>query len=286
MWTPEVWDLIRAHYPDNYRDIRRFGEDPPGFRDHLRSQGVESCVLLAEDSNRTGLVPNDYILEFARACPEFFIPFMALNPNKTESVGKDPGRFADSVRFCCEQMEWLAEKGFRGIKDYGSYNYIPFGSGAMLPFYRTAVGLGLPVLFHTGVSMFDSERSRALGNPAGLGVLAEAVPELTIVVGHCGSGAYFPVAYELAKRYPNVYIEFSGVPPARVEHHFFEQGLDLNLIPEKLVFGSDYPALPNGSHGIGKNIRTYRELSRNGKLSRESCRGLLGENACRLLDIP
>jgi predicted TIM-barrel fold metal-dependent hydrolase len=285
MWTPDVWDLIRTHYPDNYRDIKRFGEDPIGFRDHLRSQGVDLCVLLAEDSNRTGLVPNDYILEFAGACPDFFIPFMALNPNKTECFEKEPGRFRDNVRFCRDQMEWLAGRGFRGVKDYGSYNYIPFGSGDMLPFYETAARLGLPVLFHTGESMFDSSRSRAFSNPAGLGTLAEAVPDLSIVVGHCGSGAYFAVAYELAKRFPNVYIEFSGVPPSRVRTRFFDRRLDLNEIPHKLIFGSDYPALPNGPDGIRKNVEAYRALSECDTLSPESCRGLLGENARRLLGI-
>lgn len=285
MWTPGVWNLIRDHYPDNYRDLLRYGEDPILFRDYLRSQGVDRCVLLAEDSNRTGLVPNDYILEFAGTCPGFYIPFMALNPNKTGSFESNHKRFRDRVRFCCDQMAWLAGQGFRGIKDYGSYNYIPFGSEAMLPLYETAVRLNLPVLFHTGESMFDSRRSRRFADPSGLGTLAGKLPELTIVIGHCGSGAYFPIAFRLAERFPNVFLEFSGVPPSRVRSRFFDRELDLNLIPGKLIFGSDYPALPNGTDGIGKNIGAYRALVEKGTLTSESCRGLLGENARRLLSI-
>jgi predicted TIM-barrel fold metal-dependent hydrolase len=155
----------------------------------------------------------------------------------------------------------------------------------MLPLYETAVRLELPVLFHTGESMFDSEHSRMFANPAGLGTLAERLPELNIIIGHCGSGTYFPVAYRLAERFPNVFLEFSGVPPSRVRSRFFDRELDLNLIPDKLIFGSDYPALPNGPDGIGKNIGAYHTLVEEGTLTSESCHGLLGENARSLLSI-
>jgi hypothetical protein len=283
MWTPRVWQLVREHYPDKYEDILRFGQDPLLFRQYLESQGVGQCVLLAEDSNQTGLVPNDYILEHSRACPDFFVPFLALNPNKTESFETSPARFTENISFCTRHLEWLAGQGFRGVKDYGSYNHIPYGAEAMFPFYEKAGELGLPVLFHTGESMFDSERSRPFGDPKGLAVLAEKFPHLTIVIGHCGSGKYLPAAYRLARDYGNVFLEFSGIPPHLLERLFFDRGLDLNLIPEKLIFGSDYPALPNGPDGIRKNIETYRGLAAKGVLSERSIEGLLWANARRLL---
>jgi len=285
MWTPEVWELVREHYPDKYEQIQCYEEDPLLFKGYLESQGIDRCVLLAEDSNQTGLVPNDYILEYSSVCPEFFIPFLALNPNKTGSFEKDRERFKRSVSFCCEQLEWLVDRGFRGIKDYGSYNHIPYGSELMYPFYEKAAELKLPVLFHTGESRFDSDKSRMFSNPEGLGVLAEHFPDLVIVIGHCGSGKYFEVAFNLSRDYPNVFLEFSGVPPGFAQSHFIDRGLDLNLIPDKLVFGSDYPALPNGLDGIRKNIERYRQLAERGVLSRDSLRGLLGANAARILAV-
>jgi len=285
MWTPGVWELIREHYPDKYEDIEQYEEDPALFKKYLESQGIDKCVLLAEDSNQTGLVPNDYILEYSSECPEFYIPFLALNPNKTGSYGKNQQRFVRSVSFCCEQLEWLADRGFRGVKDYGSYNLFPYGSELMYPFYEKAAELKLPVLFHTGESRFDSRKSKKFSNPEGLGALAKSIPDLVIIIGHCGSGKYFESAFGLTREFQNVYLEFSGVPPDFIRSHFIDRGLDLNLIPDKLVFGSDYPALPNGPDGIRKNVEKYQKLSENGVLTEQSLRGLLGSNAGRILDL-
>lgn len=283
MWTPKVWDLLRKHYPEICDDIHRYETDPGQFQKDLESIGIDRVVLLAEDSNETGIVPNDYILEYSREDPDFFIPFLALNPNKTGSFRNHPSRFEETVLLCCDQLEWLAEQGFRGIKDYGSYNHIPFSAEPMLPFYRKAAELNLPVLFHTGVSMFDSETSKRFASPEGLGNLASTLPDLTIIIGHGGGRDHFETAYALARKHPNIYLEFSGIPPHRVQNHFFDRGLDLNRIPEKLIFGSDYPALPNGLEGIGKNIETYRSLGGAGVLTVESLEGLLGSNADRIL---
>ncbi|OGL46626.1 MAG: hypothetical protein A2161_10480 [Candidatus Schekmanbacteria bacterium RBG_13_48_7] len=281
MWTPEVWELVRKHYPDKYNDIQRYGQDPNLFRTYLESQGIQKCVLLAEDSNQTGLVPNDYILEYCEQEPDFYIPFLAMNPNKTGSLLNRPEQFRKNVAFCCELLQWLAEKGFRGIKDYGSYNHIPFGTEHMYPFYEKAAELNLPVLFHTGESIFDSEKSKMFASPEGLENLAIKIPGLSIIIGHCGSGKYFPVAYRLAKKYPNIYLEFSGVPPHLIKKHFFDKELDLNMIPDKLIFGSDYPALPNGLDGIKKNIETCKNLADQNILTRKSLDGLLGLNAMK-----
>jgi len=283
MWTPRVWQLLQRHYPGIDEEIVRYEGDPGLFMKDLRSLGIDKCVLLAEDSNETGIVPNDYILEYSREHPDFFVPFLALNPNRINSFRGNPAHFSDNVLFCRDRLEGIAETGFRGIKDYGSYNHVPFGTDAMLPFYERASEQGLPVLFHTGVSMFDSERSRVFADPGGLGALAAAIPDLRIIIGHCGGGAFFGRAYELALSHPNIYLEFSGVPPHLLEEHFFEKGLDLNLIPGKIIFGSDYPALPNGLSGIGKNIETYEKMGESGLLTEETVRGLLGLNAMGIL---
>ena len=141
----------------------------------------------------------------------------------------------------------------------------------------------MPVLFHTGESLFDSERSKPFANPQGLEILAKEFPSLKIIIGHCGGGKYFDVAYRLGTTYPNIYLEFSGVPPHLVKKYFFDRGLDLNHIPHKLIFGSDYPALPNGLDGIRKNIETYQHLASEGMLTREALDGLLGVNAEKVL---
>lgn len=283
MWTPGTWDLLRAHYPDKYRDIQRYGRDPRLFRQYLESQGIDQCVLLAEDSNETGIVPNDYILAYSREEPEFFIPFLALNPNKMDSFARSTELFKEHVALTCEQINWWVKKGFRGIKDYGSYNHLPFGHELLFPVYETILELSIPVLFHTGESIFDSEVSKQFANPEGLGILAKRFPELVIVIGHAGGGKYFHVSYGLTDQHPNVYLELSGVPPHLVKKYFFDKNLDLNRIGSRLIFGSDYPALPKGLDGIRKNIDTYRNLADEGLLTRETVEGLLGANALRIL---
>jgi len=285
MWTPRTWSLIREKYPEMYRDMKSYMTEPDAFVSFLKGQSLSGAVILAEDTVATGLVPNDYVFEFCRDHPSFLFPFMTFNPNRTGAFEKDREKFKRNVLLIAERVMFWQAKGFRGIKDLSSYNRVPFDTELMFPVWEAACRLKLPVLFHTGESEFDSPDSRGFGDPSGLAVVAENFPELTIIIAHCGSKKYFRTAYELAKRYPNVQLELSGIPPRSLGRHFCSQGMSLDDLSEKILFGTDYPAFPGGSDGIRKNVEAMRKIAESGIIKEDTAQKILYENAARILKI-
>ena len=57
----------------------------------------------------------------------------------------------------------------------------------------------------------------------------------------------------LVKRHPNVYIDVAGLPPKRLLQYL----PDLERIAPKVLFGSDWPAVPTA---LAANISQLREL--------------------------
>jgi predicted TIM-barrel fold metal-dependent hydrolase len=286
MWTPRVWEILHARFPETSTDMKSTMQDPARFVSYLRGQGLSGAVILAEDTVTTGLVPNEYVWEFCRRYPSFLFPFMTFNPNRMGAFQRgDEGELKENVAFSIEQMELWHRKGFRGIKEYPSYNCMPFDTELMFPFWEKAERLGLPVLFHTGVSQFDREESKAFGDPSGLSRVAESFPGLAVIIAHCGSKPYFRSAYALAKKYPNVCLELSGIPPHRLDTHFCSRGMDLDALSEKILFGTDYPAFPGGVDGIRRNIEAMRGNARSGVLQARTVERILGENARRILKL-
>jgi uncharacterized protein len=58
----------------------------------------------------------------------------------------------------------------------------------------------------------------------------------------------------LARRFANVYLEVSSVPPPRLLAYF----PDLDRLAPKLLFGSDWPG--PGVKDIGENLRAFEAL--------------------------
>jgi predicted TIM-barrel fold metal-dependent hydrolase len=68
-------------------------------------------------------------------------------------------------------------------------------------------------------------------------------------------------------------MEVSGLPPQNLLTYFPE----LERIAHKVVYGSDWPAVPT----IKENIKALRGLN----INEEAVRMILGENAAKLLKI-
>jgi predicted TIM-barrel fold metal-dependent hydrolase len=112
----------------------------------------------------------------------------------------------------------------------------------------------VPVIVHTGTSVFPGARNR-FGQPMLVEDVAVDFPDLTIVLAHGGRPLWMNEAMFLARRFPNVYLELSGVPPGRLLAWFPE----LARLGEKLLFGSDWPG--PGVKDIRANLDAYRALA-------------------------
>jgi predicted TIM-barrel fold metal-dependent hydrolase len=142
----------------------------------------------------------------------------------------------------------------------------------LYPLYAVAQELKIPVMVHTGSSVFKGARLK-YGDPLALDDVAVDFPELTIVMAHSGRGFWYDRAFFLARLHEHVYMEVAGLPPQRLLEYFPE--LERNA--DKIIFGSDWPGMPY----IGRNIELIRSLP----LKASTKNKILGENAARILKL-
>ena len=225
----------------------------------LNEQGVDYGVLLAEDSPITGnFCPNEQVAEYCKGADNL-IPFASVNPYLCASPAKE-------LEHC------ICNQGFKGVKLYPTYNYFYPNDPRLYPFYEKARELNIPLMIHTGSSVFPAARLK-YGDPLYIDDLAVDFPELTLIQVHAGRGFWYDRAFFLAQLHRNVYMEIAGLPPSRLLKYFpeFERNQD------KILFGSDWPGVP----GIAENIQAIKELP----VSEECKRKVLGENALRILGL-
>ncbi len=225
-----------------------FQTDPESFLGYLDRAGVERAVLINYVSPEVvGYTEkaNDFVSEYVRHDPERLIAVGGLRPTHP-----DPG---------AEVERLVTRLGLRGIKLHPPHQgfapnaYVDGRLPGLRSLYATMERLGVPLILHTGTSVFPGARSR-FGQP----ILAEDIaidfPNLTIVLAHGGRPLWMNEAVFLARRFPRVYLEVSSVPPAKLLDYFPE----LPRLASRVLFGSDWPG--PGVRDIGENLRAFRAL--------------------------
>jgi len=97
-------------------------------------------------------------------------------------------------------------------------------------------------------------------------------PGLTIVLAHGGRPLWMDEAFFVLRRHPNVYLELSGIPPARLLEYFPR----LTVIAPKTIWGTDWPS--PGVHDLRKNLDAFRALPLDAGVQR----AILSDNSLRL----
>jgi predicted TIM-barrel fold metal-dependent hydrolase len=234
---------------------------PEPLAEILAEEGVNYAVVLAEMSPvTTGMSTNEDVAEFCQGM-KAFIPFANINPHLV-------ARPAEELKRCVNDL------GMKGLKLYPTYQNFYSNDSALYPVYSVAEELGLPVMVHTGSSIFRGARLK-YGDPLHLDDVAVDFPQLRILLVHGGRGFWYDKAFFLTRMHENVYLEISGLPPQRLLEYFPR----LEEIGDKVVFGSDWPALPS----IGHNVQAIRDLE---ELTPATRANLVGLTAARLLGLP
>jgi hypothetical protein len=258
-WNPWIMEFFARNNP---RYTRRFSESvtPESLMDYLRSQGVDRAVVLSEYAPlSTGVVPNEFTAEFCRGREEL-IPFGSV-------------RLHDEVSPSDQAEHAVRSLGVRGFKMLPTYAHFYPNDRSLFPFYETVQSLGVPLQFHTGTSVFKGSLVK-YGDPLLLDDVAEAFGELQIVLDHGGRPFWYDRADWMITRHRNVHIGLTGVPAKRYLEHF----PNLVRYPERYIFGSDWPGVPD--------IRPFVEKVLDLPLSDDIKAMLLWENAVRLLQLP
>jgi hypothetical protein len=170
----------------------------------------------------------------------------------------------------------LLDLGIRMIKLHPPHqlfspNAYLAGNSALAGIYRAAEESNVPVMFHTGTSIFPSARNR-FADPMPIDDVAVDFPELAIILAHSGRPLYGEAAFFLARRHANVHLELSGIPPRKI----LESLPRLAEVADKTLWGTDWPS--PGVRSPSDNVAAFRSLP----LSDEAKEKILYRNANRL----
>ncbi len=229
-------------------EVARFVKDPAALVAYLDRSGIDRAILVnyvaAEVIGYTEAT-NTFAAEYARHAPERLLATGGIRPDH-------PDPEAEVRRF-------VGELGLRALKLHPAHQLFPpngYVDGAwprLRALYAACERERLPVIFHTGTSVFPRARNR-FADPLLVEDIAVDFPELTIVLAHGGRPFWTERAVFLARRFPNVWLEISGVPPASLLDYF----PTLARIAPKTLFGTDWPG--PGVKDIGANLAAFRAL--------------------------
>lgn len=232
---------------------------PSMLTDYLDREGIERAVLLAEYSPKaTGVISSEFISEFCRGTDRL-IPFASIDLDSPVDAGTQVER---SVR----------ELGCRGLKLLPSYAHFYPDDARILPAYEAARDLGVPVMFHTGSSLFPGTRIK-FANPLLLDDVAENFPTLTLILCHGGRPFWYRESEWMLRRHKNVHIDISGLPPKQLPEIFPK----LEQFADRFVYGSDWPNIPS----LSRQVDMIRQLP----YTKETLQMLLWDNGARFLGL-
>jgi predicted TIM-barrel fold metal-dependent hydrolase len=230
-----------------YDDVLEYCRNPKALLNYLDSIGVERAVLInyvaPEVMGFTAEV-NQWVADYCKEDPNRLIPCGSIHPRHTKNVEVD--------------MEQLVRIGIRLIKIHPPHqllfpNDYLNGVRELETIYSMAQNAGIPVMVHTGTSIFPNARNK-YGDPIYLDDVAVDFPKLKILMAHGGRPLWMNTAFFLLRRHKNIYLDISGIPPKSLLEYFPR----LEEIADRTLFGTDFPS--PGVPDIKKNLDQVRAL--------------------------
>ncbi|MEO5937048.1 MAG: amidohydrolase family protein [Terriglobales bacterium] len=231
----------------NFAEIQEYCRSPKAFLKHLDAVGIERAVLINYVAPEVmGFTPevNRWVADYVKEDPKRLIPCGSVHPRHTKDVERD--------------MEEIVRMGIRMIKIHPPHqllypNDYLNGVKELEVIYRMAEQHGVPIMFHTGTSIFPGARNK-YGDPMYIDDVAVDFPTLKILLAHGGRPLWMESAFFLLRRHANVYLDISGIPPLSLLKYFPR----LEEIAHKTLFGTDWPG--PGVPEIAKNLADFKGL--------------------------
>ncbi len=207
-----------------------------GVDSRLDQQGKEL------NRDKTVCAMTSDVLEVAANYPGLFIPFMSINPRRSNAL---------------DLIDEYVEKGCRGAKFLQNYWGIDLNDERFIPYYEKLKSHNLPLIIHTG-SEYSIDANKRYEGPNMLRLPLET--GVTVIAAHMGLGhirhklcfwrnlsknpKYFDKDYfillKMLQQHNNLYADVSAILVplrARALRHLSQQ----TQIHHKLLFGTDYP---------------------------------------------
>jgi len=245
-FKPEALALMKKSRKD-FAQIEEYCRSPKAFLGYMDRIGIDRAVLINYVAPEViGFTPavNEFIANYVKADPKRLLPCGSIHPRHTRNVLADMGQ--------------IIRLGIRLIKIHPPHqllypnDYI-HGVKELEIIYRAAEANGIPIMVHTGTSIFPGARNK-YGDPMFVDDVAVDFPRLKILLAHGGRPLWMDTAFFLVRRHPNVYLDISGIPTKSLLTYFPR----LEEIAHKTLFGTDWPG--PGVPDLAKNLLEFRAL--------------------------
>ncbi len=265
MLNPDTRRVWSADLGNAAEKILEMVADPAKFLNYLDRVNVDRAVLInyvaPEVMGFTAEV-NEWVVRYARHAPDRLIPCGSVDPRECKD--------------CAAEVDRLVDSGIRILKVHPSHqlfypNAYRDGLPSLAKIYERAQGLGIPVMFHTGTSIFPNARNK-FAQPIFIDDVLVDFPTLKIILAHGGRPLWVDEAFFLLRRSKNVFLDISSIPPQSLLNYFPR----IAEIADQTMFGSDWPG--PGVRDIGANIEKFKALP----LADDAKRKILRETALRM----
>ncbi len=266
---PAVMAAMRLGKEDHWEWLLALMDDPAMLLEIMDTSGIARVGLInypSPDLMGFDDSTNEFAATYAAAAPARLIPFGGVHPR----FSKDPAGDVDR----------LIDLGIRCLKIHPSHQLFPAnayteGLVALGRIYARCEARGLPVMIHTGTSIFPGARSK-WGNPLELDDVAIDFPDLRIIMAHGGRPFWMAQAFFILRRHRNVFLEVSGIPPGKLLEYFPR----LEEVAAKTLWGTDWPS--PGVKDLKQNLDQFRALP----LPPATQRSILSDNSLALFPEP
>jgi uncharacterized protein len=267
MFKPHALELIERGRRD-YADVKKFSTSPAEFLKFMDAAEIERAGLINYVSPEViGFTPevNDWVARYCSADPRRLLAFGSVHPKYVPDAGAEVDR--------------LKKIGIRGLKVHPSHqlfapNAYRDGFGPLAAMYERAQAVGMPVMIHTGTSIFPGAQN-LYAQPMLADDVGVDYPNLVVILAHGGRPLWMDEAFFLVRRHKNTYMDVSGIPPQKLMEYFPR----LEEIADKVLFGTDWPG--PGVPGVRGNIEKFRALP----ISPAAQQKILYDNAANLFPV-
>ena len=195
---------------------------------------LEKAVILPIDattSRNATVYANEQIAELCAMSPRL-IGFASVDPQQPDAP--------DKLR------EAVTKLGLRGLKLAPAMQQFYADDPSVYPIYQTARELGIPILFHAGMSWEPGSRLQ-YGQPMQFENVVADFPDPQIVLAHL-AWPWVTDAVALALKYPNLHLDTSALyfdNPRDFLRYAMTHVVPLTVFERSLrrqiLFGSNYP---------------------------------------------
>lgn len=262
MLRPEVRRLIDD---ESHRGVREILSSASSLLPWMDREEIDrACCINYVSPDVMGFTPeaNDWIARFTSGHRDRLLPVGSVHPRTTPDLAGE--------------LQRILDLGIAMIKIHPPHqlfaaNAYRFELPQLAEVYAACETRRIPVMFHTGTSVFPGARN-VYADPMAIDDVAVDFPRLPIILAHAGRPLFGETAYFLARRHRNVRIDLSGIPPKAIGRYVPR----LAELADRALWGTDWPS--PGVVSPQKNLAEFRALG----LGTEVERQILWDNAAAI----